>query len=384
MPTLQRCVGDVDDFLNRYWGRAPLLRPAHLGGEVSFDDLASLDDLDHVVASLGLGASSLRMVKEGDALPQQRYTTAPPARRRRAEGRVNPALVYERFYEGATIVLEAVHRYWEPLADFCRELELALGHRLQVNAYVTPPGSQGLAVHRDDHDVFVLQVSGAKHWIVYDRDRQDAVLIDQDLERGACLYIPKGFPHAATTGDTASAHLTVGVLTHDSIEVLRALTKLAEEEPTFQAPLHLTGGADAASLRGQVAAGLDELRMWLEKVDIDELTHQVARRVLSTSQPVVRGQLRQFAQLGAVDSSTIVIRRRGATCVLFTMPSVLKVLLADRELEMPLDAGRAMQEVARRDRFTVGDLHPYLDPEGAVVLVRRLVREGLLEVTVGG
>ncbi len=31
---------------------------------------------------------------------------------------------------------------------------------LQINAYLTPPGSQGFATHYDTHDVFVLQVDG--------------------------------------------------------------------------------------------------------------------------------------------------------------------------------------------------------------------------------
>ena len=69
-----------------------------------------------------------------------------------------------------------------------------------MNAYITPPGSQGFDLHRDDHDVFVLQVSGEKHWIVYDdRDRARS-LIDHSLARGETLYVPKGFPHTATAG----------------------------------------------------------------------------------------------------------------------------------------------------------------------------------------
>jgi hypothetical protein len=59
------------------------------------------------------------------------------------------------------------------------------------------------------------------------------------------------------------------------------------------------------------------------------------------------------------------------------------VLLADRELEMPAFAEGAMQEIARRDRFRVDDLDEFLDSEGSLVLARRLVREGLLEVVVG-
>jgi cupin superfamily protein len=375
---LHRCVGDVDIFLDKYWAYAPLLHEPTQTGARAFDDLASLDDLDRMVASLGLRASNLRLVKDGKTLPHSEYTVAEGKGAR--EPAISGALVYKCYYEGATIVLESLHRYWQPLTDFCRELEIALGHRLQVNAYVTPPQSQGFDVHRDSHDVFVLQVSGAKHWIVYDREDEERVLMAQKIERGASLYIPTGFPHAATTGDAASAHLTVGILTHDTIDLLREVTRLAEEKPAFRERLDLANARDAASLKAIVKAHVEEVRAWLDEIDIDELTERMARRVASTSQPITSGLLRQFERLNTIDEDTMVARRRGATCVLFPSNGVLKVLLADRELEMPLVAHAAMEEITLRERFSARDLHAFLDPDSALVLVRRLVREALLEV----
>ena len=359
-----------------------MLRESPVPGN-SFEDLASLGDLDHMVASLGLHASSLRMVRDGKTLPAGEYTTGGTRGVRGSEALVSAALVYERYQEGATIVLESLHRYWRPLTDFCRELEMSLGHRLQVNAYITPPGSQGFAVHRDDHDVFVLQVSGAKHWMVYDRNDPDRVLIDRPIESGAALYIPAGFPHAAKTAAAASAHLTVGILTHNAIDVVREITKLAEEQPAFGERLDLRDVKHAGSLKEIVQQQLDEARAWLDKVDVDDLTERVARRMLSTSQPVTRGLLSELERIDRVDGTTSVERRPGTICVLIPTDTKLKVLLADRELEMPLWVRDAMEDVSRRDRFTPGDLRPFLDDEAALVLVRRLIREGLLGVVVG-
>lgn len=333
---------------------------------------------------MGLRASNLRMVLLGDSLAPSSYTVSPRAGSRASEAHVSPALVYERFAEGATIVLESLHKYWPPLTDFCRDLELALGHRLQVNAYITPPGSQGFAAHKDDHDVFVLQVSGVKHWIVYDGDDEEKVLVDARLQAGASLYIPKGFPHEATTGESASAHLTVGILTHEVIEIFRALSKLAETEPPFKERIPVEASRSPQALKNWVIDHIDELRVWLDKVDIDELTENVARRVMTSSQPILRGQLEQLELVASIDDDTTVARRRGATCVLFAGPEHLKVLLVDREVRMPLIAEAAMEEIARRDRLQVHELYRLLDRDGALVLVRRLVREGLLEVVVAG
>ncbi|MFN2526440.1 MAG: cupin domain-containing protein [Actinomycetota bacterium] len=337
-----------------------------------------------MVASLGLRASSLRMVLRGENLDLSTYTVTPRMSTRTTEAQVSPALVYRRFSEGATIVLESLHKFWQPLTDFCRELELALGHRLQVNAYVTPPGSQGFSTHRDDHDVFILQISGVKHWVVYDEQDEKRVLVDHVLRPGACLYIPKGFPHEASTAEQASAHLTVGVLTHRSIEILEVLTKLAAAEPAFQERIPRRATGDIERLSEWIGRYLEEVRLWLDKVDIDELTERMARRMMTSAQPILRGQLQQFELLREIGDETSLIRRRGAICALFPTSQGLKVLLVDRELKMPLIARPAMEEIARRQQLQVKDLYPLLDRDGALVLVRRLIREGLLEVAIGG
>lgn len=333
-----------------------------------------------MVSSLGLRASALRMVKAGSPLPPGDYTVTPSSRSRGTEAIVDAAAVYERFREGATIVLEGLHRYWEPLTDFCRDLEIGLGHRLQVNAYVTPPAAHGFDLHRDEHDVFVLQVSGSKHWVVHDHDER--VLIDHVLQPGESLYIPKGFPHAAAAEESASAHLTVGVLTHSSTDVFSEIVKLASAEPVFQERLTVEETRDLDALRTSVQRHVEELRTWLDKADVDTLVEQVARRVHASAQPILRGQLRQLSLVDSIDADTRLLRRRGATCLVISRADALEVLLVDRELEMPAFVRAAMEAVRDAAELRVRDLHARLDPHSALVLVRRLVREGLLEVAV--
>lgn len=76
--------------------------------------------------------------------------------------------VATHFRDGATVNLQAVHRYWPPLREFCRRLELCLSHPVQVNAYLSPAQAQGLRVHHDTRDVFVVQVHGVKRLDVYE------------------------------------------------------------------------------------------------------------------------------------------------------------------------------------------------------------------------
>jgi hypothetical protein len=126
---------------------------------------------------------------------------------------------------------------------------------------------------------------------------------------------------------------------------------------------------------------VEETRRWLDKIDLDELTERVARRLLTTAQPILRGQLRQFELLGSISDDSVLSRRPGSSCFVFRTANRVKVLLSDRELEMPAFVAEAMEEIARRDRLTAKDLHSLLDRDSALVLLRRLVREGLLEVS---
>ncbi len=70
--------------------------------------------------------------------------------------------------DGATLVLQGLHRTWPPLVGFGSQLADELGHPVQINAYITPPQNRGFAPHYDVHDVFVLQVSGRKRWRLHE------------------------------------------------------------------------------------------------------------------------------------------------------------------------------------------------------------------------
>ena len=103
--------------------------------------------------------------------------TAPSGRRRRSPAAAAPGAaiadqaaddkVLAALADGSTLVLQGLHRTWPPLVDFGARLADELGHPVQINAYITPPQNQGFAPHHDVHDVFVLQVSGRKHWTVH-------------------------------------------------------------------------------------------------------------------------------------------------------------------------------------------------------------------------
>ncbi|HWO67341.1 MAG TPA: cupin domain-containing protein, partial [Umezawaea sp.] len=227
---LRRCVGvEPDRFADEHWGRGPLLtRAADLPR--AFDDLFDLAQADELLSRRGLRTPFLRVARDGSVLGSSQFTRGGGVGAEIAD-QVADDRVAALFAEGSTLVLQGLHRLWPPLIDFATDLGADLGHPVQVNAYLTPPQSQGFSAHYDVHDVFVLQVAGHKRWRVHEpvhpdplrdqpwADHADAVaeraalapLIDEVLAPGDALYLPRGYLHSAVAQGGISAHLTVGV-----------------------------------------------------------------------------------------------------------------------------------------------------------------------------
>jgi hypothetical protein len=96
---------------------------------------------------------------------------------------------------------------------------------------------------------------------------------------------------------------------------------------------------------------------------------------------MLSGQLSQLLELDELGDGSVMRRRPGSVCRLAATvgDGRLRLLLGDRELDMPARLAPAVEAILARERFTVGDLAELLDEPSRLVLVRRLVREGLLE-----
>jgi bifunctional lysine-specific demethylase and histidyl-hydroxylase NO66 len=373
-------VGDPDVFAQELWTQ----RPQHLQAAGSFEDLLSLDDVDRIVSTMGLRLPAFRLVKDGDTLPPARYTKTTRTGSQDATGVIDARAVFAEFDAGATLVFQSMHRYWEPLADYCRSLEIALGHPVQANAYITPPGARGFGAHEDSHDVFVLQSYGAKQWQVHDRHDlppSRPPLIDALVAAGDTLYIPAGFPHSASTQERASAHITIGILALRWSDLLNETVRILETDPALDEPLPLRFAEEDDSFTEEIHRRLQEFSSTIAGVDPEILARRLRRRVLTNRQSLLRGQIQRLLTLDEVKDESTVGRRTGSICVLDRVDGELSAMLGDRELRLPISAEPAMRLVAAEETFIVGDL-PGLDEAGRLVLVRRLIREGLLEVVV--
>jgi len=373
LEALRLLTGDAQSFLDKVWASQVHV---HHSDPVDLVGLLSLDDVDHLLTSTALRAPALRIAKDGNVLPGSSFTRLASLAGQPLTGLVDARKVLDLFDDGATVVLQGLHRYWPPLTRLVRELELALGHPGQANAYLTPPSAQGFAVHSDTHDVFVFQTHGTKQWEVHDDAGMQSVL----LEPGVSMYLPTGTPHGARAQDTASLHVTIGVNQVTWRQVLqRRVSDLLTDEG-YDAPVPAGYLEHPTDFAAQLAEHLQRLSTQLAGSDADQLVADQTSRFLSNQTPALRGGLRDRLDLARIADDTLLERRPTTACVLVAGPECLRVMLGDREIRMPLRLEEPMQALAALARLQPRDLAAWLDPESRLVLTRRLVREGLLRI----
>jgi hypothetical protein len=329
-PALRRCVNlPTEKFAEAVWGQQAHLSPAEQLPS-GFDDLLTLADVDRLVSRHGLRTPFLRVAKDGATLPSGRFTR-PGGVGATIGDQVGDDQLTRLFADGATIVLQGLHRTWSPLIDFAQQLTADLGHPVQINAYVTPPESQGFSAHYDVHDVFVLQVAGRKRWRIHPpvhpaparteawTDHREAVrtaaagppLLDAELRPGDALYLPRGFLHSAQALGETSVHLTVGIHPWTRQHVLEHLLAELAAHPELRTSLPL--GADlttAEGLAGVLTETLDALRAALPDVRPGAVAARLRDAVQDAGRAEPVGPIAQREALAAANATTRLRWRR--------------------------------------------------------------------------
>jgi bifunctional lysine-specific demethylase and histidyl-hydroxylase NO66 len=387
-------VGDADRFVAEHFGVAPLLRRGAWPGRVPL----SIDDVDDLLTGGALRWPAFRLVERGSTVPPRACTRSGTIGGQRVTDLPDVGRVLAHVDGGATLVLQGLHRYHPPVADLCARLERTLSHPVQANAYLTPPGSRGLNVHHDTHDVFALQTHGHKHWVVHEpavevplpsqswsSDRHEAgpLVLDTQLAPGDVLYLPRGAPHAAETVGEVSLHLTIGVRVVTYYDLVQRAARRLGGDVALREALPAGWERDQESLAAVLADRLARAGAGLAAVDPADLVADLAgdRR---TSRPVDRrGQLRELVHLDDIDDETVVACRPGLEVTLEARDGRVALLLPDREVLLPRAAEGVVADLLDGTPQKVGDLADRVDAPSRRVLVRRLVREGALVTTPG-
>lgn len=315
-----------EEFARDVWARtAALTRDAS-----DFSDIFSTSAVDELISRRGLRTPFLRVAKDGSTLPSSSFT-APAGVGATVADQLDDTALWRAFSDGATLVLQALHRTWEPVADLVCELSTELGHPVQANAYVTPPQNRGFDAHYDVHDVFVLQIEGAKRWVIHEpllhdplrdqpwTDRRSAVAdraahgtphMDTVLRPGDVLYLPRGWLHSAQARGQVSIHLTLGIHTWTRYTLAEQLTRAAlaalGDDPSMRRTLPLgTDGPNGSD--GEMELVRERLLAAVAEADPAPVFHRARR---SQGRPAPLGALAQLAALNSLGPTSPVRLRK--------------------------------------------------------------------------
>lgn len=374
-----------DTFLAEYYERSALI---NIRDEPQrYRELLTVEALDHFIASADLQEGMIDLTNHRNRISRDSYIDD--------RGHVSRAAVTEEYLRGATIILPHLHDSMFNLGEFCRSLEEVFSCHVQTNIYLTPAskdgeGNQGFPPHYDNHDVFVMQVAGAKAWRLYGtpveipyrgegfelgRHEPGEVTQQFTLKAGDCIYLPRGLMHdAENVGSEPSLHITVGLITKTWADLLlEAISELALTEPGFRRSLP-PGFAQRDFDREEARRHFDSLtRLIADKASMDGAFDLLADNFIRARRPNVAGVI--SASPPGEEEGIRYRRRRFVPWNVADDEGKLVLIAPGGDLEFTAEDGDALDVALSGSPFQLKDLDCGDPPS----LIRRLWAAGFLE-----
>ncbi|MGV4986637.1 cupin domain-containing protein [Streptomyces sp. NRAIS4] len=216
-----------------------------------FSSVLTWDDLNTVIGRGRLEPPRLRLHRDGELIPWQRYASAVTTRRNVVWKRIQPSRLHGQLHDGASLVLDAMDELHQPTERLAQTLEAIFRGRVQINVYASWTATEGFGTHWDDHDVIVVQLEGSKRWRLYGPTRINPLHRDTEapeppvntpieeiiLRAGDMLYLPRGWWHAVAATEGRSLHLTCGLQTTTGADLLGWLSDRLRTSETVRAHL---------------------------------------------------------------------------------------------------------------------------------------------------
>jgi len=238
----------VEDFLSDYWLKRHLFCR---GPADRFSPLLSWDTLNTTLAHHWRETFRFRLALQGRDLDPASYADL--------DGytpRIRAKDVTDHLRRGATLSFDAIDELHEPLTQLAESFESFFRGGTKINIYAGWRALHGLDLHRDNQEIFILQLDGRKRWLLYGfsidgidrsglRDSSappQGAELDQVLQPGDLLYIPRGCYHVALPMNEPTLHLTLGVKNPRGADLLQWIvarlqpSELAARDLPFLAP----------------------------------------------------------------------------------------------------------------------------------------------------
>lgn len=380
----------IKDFGANYWEKQVL----HIRRDDPdfFSSLFSIEDLDKVLEYNRPQGTSLKVVKSNQPMNPTVYENQ--------DGSLNLNQLYTAYADGYSILVNGIQRYWNPIKSLIENIRQQISHNASANLYLTPENEKAFSPHYDSHDVFAIQISGEKHWILYDDTHFKTPLLNSyqptfqreqltgareiTLCAGDILYMPRGVPHEAYTTDKSSMHITIGINSTQWIDfITKSLLNLSQKHIELRKALPVSFlNSDNENLLS-IDAELDFvniLQKVFQKENVIGSLNILGEEFRTKEQPKPDGHFSSLDKLNHVRLDSQLTKREGLTSKVTNSASGARILFQGNTIKGPSQIVGTLAFISEQAGiFPVKDI-PFLNDDNKLKLAKRLVRGGLLKV----
>ncbi|MFE4922333.1 JmjC domain-containing protein [Streptomyces sp. NPDC056661] len=377
---LEELVGDVSRFTSKYWLQRPFIKRNALPEAPT--ELLPLPELMTTLTSTALRHPHLRVVKSGKPVDQRSYTRRVNVATESISDAADPDRLLREFSAGATIVIDGLEDFVLAIRQACNMLGRSLSLPVHAHGFVTPPGETGFAPHHDGHDVFVVQVHGAKKWKVFDQVHPlpssgiyratdlGNPAVETMLQPGDVLYIPKGAPHVATAPEVMSVHVSFVCSSETWAGYLRPVVEQVLKSSLFQKTPNLFNLSDH-DFTTEIKSLTGELYR-----EVMECVGEGVRSDRSVAEYALSSVLASLEDLSKGHEENVTIYRHQSIEITQQPDGMYTVRLKGAVLTMPERYGPALAVITQRDSFQLSELHTHINAKHATALIGRLAGYG--------
>jgi len=379
----------VKEFFEDYWEKKVLYIPRN--DPNYYNDILTFGDVDSYLSRTDLRYPYIRLVQAGRELPLNTYSYDSVFGENVFQGNLDLDKLFQLYHGGATMCMQLQHLALPKLRTFTNRIERLFEFRTQSTLFLTPPKSQGFTAHFDSHDFFIFQIYGEKQWKIYGGAVEFPLagtrVLDTDVEitsqptfqpliqPGDCLYVPRGVYHEALTNDGASLQISLGVFPYIWCDVMH---KIIDDLTAKHASLRKSSVTPTIPGTEQLSSEFAELIHLLrsEGRPQDALA-DLKRKSLSKQTKTCEGRLSDLGKLPSLNPHSR-LQHRDIHLSLERSDGQLTLFFYDKELVFPDFVLAEIEFIVAGREFRIADLPGTLDDESKLVLVRKLIEEGLV------
>jgi len=199
------------------------------------------------------------------------------------------------------------------------------------------------------------------------------------MHAGDLFYCPRGLYHSARSTDQASLHITLGLIGKTWADVMiEAVSAACLASPAFRANLPVGFAKAGFDTRQAVAMFHGLVDTFAREAQLAPILARFAEEFVTSRRPTLYGCLQELEGGRKLSIESTVRPRPDLVLLVREEEDKIVLLFGSTEISLPLFVRDAVHFALAGAPFLVRDLPGELDDDGKVVLVRRLLREGLL------